>query len=114
MSDKVSCEARSALEQEIANWDREDVDLGDAVHKHFKELASQMHDWIDVAAEGRRLWDVAFQEPMEEYSAIDDMLNGVAAAAWHAAIGRIASELNIPAVSLLEKLMNENKKGQGR
>jgi len=114
MSTQVTCKARSALEQEIANWDREDVDLGDAVHKHFEELASQMHDWIDVAAEGRRLWDVAFKEPVEEFSPIDDMLNGVAAAAWDVAVSRIASQLNISAKNLRNTLINENKKVHGR
>lgn len=81
----------------ILRWEDVDVDEADELHLHFTALeeSGQLTDWIDVTDEGRRLWNMMFDDQVEEGSAIDSVLAAVAASGYELALRHIAKQLGV-------------------
>jgi len=93
---------KSSYEDALAahdSFDRGDK-LEDAVHRHFEELSPAFDDWCSVAEEGRRLWSVMFNEPLEPYSPIDCVISGATGAGYSLAISQVAKRLGISEIAL--------------
>jgi len=89
-------------EAELASCGSADAgfDIEDNIHRHFSELAASFDDWLDVANEGRRLWNVMFNEKFDDWSPEDSLISGVAAAAYSLAISEVATRLGVSAFAL--------------
>lgn len=87
------------------------VDVGDSVHRHFTELAASFDDYLDVANEGRRLWNVMLDDGIEAWSPEDSLISGVAAAAYHLAISEVATKLGVSAMALQCAMESQKEPG---
>jgi hypothetical protein len=76
------------------------IEVEDDVHRHFQELSANLDDWCAVAEEGRRLLGVMLKQKIEDWSAGDVIISGVAAAAYELAISDVARELEVSAFAL--------------
>jgi len=68
----------------IAEWKkhRETRDLAADLDDFFAAVEHRFLDYLDVAEEGRGLWQLMFDEEIEDGSAISDLLDCIAAAAY--------------------------------
>lgn len=100
----------SDTEKRILQWAREnnDSDTCNDIHVHFNELAEKFDEWPAVAAEGLRLWNMMFEDDVEEFSAIDGVIAGVSAAAYDLAIRQVAKQLGVSRRALMCALERKN------
>lgn len=99
------------FEQRLAGWETNDDDTHDTVHLHFDALGKSFFHWGDVADEGRRLFAIMFNELIEEHSASEAILLGVAAAAYSLAIDKVASAMCVSPGSVEIALEAETPQG---
>ncbi|MEY3203921.1 MAG: hypothetical protein RLZZ21_252 [Planctomycetota bacterium] len=86
---------QSRFEDDIRNWESDESHSADSIHKHFECVACDATDWCDVAEEGRRLWMISFGERLDDYSPELDVIYGVSAAAWDAALSHVSRVLGV-------------------
>jgi hypothetical protein len=101
----------SETEQRLVKWDDPDDhgEVGDLMHRHFTQVAARFDDWTDVSHEGRRVWELMFGEAIEDWSAIDAILSGVAAAAYHLAVTQVSQKLGVSNLAVLRGLESETE-----
>jgi len=68
----------------IAEWKkhRETRELATDLHDFFAAVEHRFLDYLDVAEEGRGLWQLMFDEEIEDGSASSDLFDCIAAAAY--------------------------------
>ena len=68
----------------IAEWEkhRETRDLAADIDDFFAAVDHKMLDYLDVAEEGRGLWQLMFDEEIQDGSAMSDLIDCIAAAAY--------------------------------
>jgi hypothetical protein len=91
----------AVLEFAILRWQEtaKTGTLGDDLHRYFSAWGGR--SWVEVAAEGRRIYNLMFDdEKMDEYSPLDDLFHAVAAQAAAGAIAVVAEEFGIDAEEL--------------
>jgi hypothetical protein len=103
---------RTEHEPFIARWQDDDVDEADELHAHFTALeeAGEFVAWFDVASESRRLWKVMFNEDIEEHSAVDSILNAVAASGYGVAVRHVAQRLGVSTRDVMRALDIDDSK----
>ena len=82
-------------EKNLIDWANEDRDPVDDCHRHFRDFGAW--DWTEVAFEGRRVWGLMFDNEIEEFSAMDAVIGGVAAQASYGAFCAVAAALGVHA-----------------
>jgi hypothetical protein len=99
----------SDTEKRILQWadENNDSDTCNDIHVHFDELAEKFDDWPAVAHEGLRLWNIMFKDDVEQFSAIDGVIAGVAGAAYDLAIRQVAKQLGVSRRALMCALERE-------
>ena len=104
---------RTSHEETLADHEsaESDIDVLDAAHSHFTELAASFDDWCDVSSEGERLWGVMFGETLDKFSAEGSIISGVAAAAYELAIEEVARKLEVSAFALKCGLEGQEEPG---
>lgn len=85
-------------EEILRNWEKTDEDVGDTLHRHFGEFGRW--EWLDVNAEGLRVWNLMFEEAAETFSPIDDLISAVAGQAASGAYAAMAAALGVRADAL--------------
>jgi hypothetical protein len=97
-------------EKRIMQWADEanDSDTCNDIHVHFDELAEKFDDWPAVADEGVRLWNMMFKDDVEQFSAIDGVIAGVAGAAYDLAIRQVAKQLGVSRLALMAAMERES------
>lgn len=74
-------------------WEDDDRDPTNDVHNHFEAFGRW--DWIEVAEEGIAIWNVMFDEQVEQDSAMGAVFYGVAAQGAHGAWATVAAALGV-------------------
>lgn len=99
---------KAECERLLQSWETNDCDLEDVVHAYFDECG--VESWVDAADEGRKVWSLMFDTPVEEESPIHAVLLGVAAAASYSAFNAAERALGLPLNSLHLEVEKANAK----
>jgi hypothetical protein len=83
------------LKDRMRNWadDDYDEDLSDLLHCYFE--ATKLRDWCDIADEARNVWELLFDERLEQFSPVDGLMAAVAAQAAGGIYNAVASALGL-------------------
>jgi len=76
----MSNNRKELLEEEFKNWEDDDSDIGYQIYEYMDLQGTGI--WCDSVEHGRNLWNLMFDEEIEDESPIDVVLTGVA---YHAA-----------------------------
>ena len=85
-------------DNELKTWNREDLDISNALHIHFEKWGRW--DWCDIAEEARRVNNLMFGEAVDEGSALDAITTAAVAHANHTAYEAMAAALGVNADDL--------------
>lgn len=88
-------EPKTPVEKRLLEWDSDQNYTPDDIHRHFESLAERLNEWPAVAREGLRIWNMMFNDSVEEDSAVDAVLAGIAAAADECALRQVASRIGV-------------------
>lgn len=80
-------------EKVLLDWESDDRDPGDDLHRHFEDYGRW--DWCDISDEGRRVWNLMFNDEIEEWSPQDGVFSAIAAQASHGAFAAVAAALGV-------------------
>jgi hypothetical protein len=96
-------------EKQILKWDdpKDTSDTCDLIHRHFEECESKFTNWTEIAIEGARLYGLMFEEKVEDWSPVDGVLSGIAAAAYNLAIAKVAKQLGVTKLAVERALETE-------
>ena len=77
----------ASLKEEVKNWaDEKADDTNNLMHRYFE--AAQLRHWCEIANEAQHVYELMFNQELEEYSPLDALISGVAAQSadgvWHA------------------------------
>jgi hypothetical protein len=89
---------RAMDDKELAGYVGSPSLWGDDMHNHFDKFGRW--DWVDVKAEGSRVYGLMFDCDVEDDSPIDDLISAVAAQAHDGAMCAVAACLGVPARAL--------------
>ena len=84
--------------RELRHWASPLALQGDAVQHQMRDFGRW--DWVEVAEEGRRLWNRINDQEAEQDSPVAAVLDAVAAQAAHGAFAAVAAALGVPAAAL--------------
>lgn len=82
-------------EQLLAAWGSNDIEIENEVHLYFTSVARELDDWPAVAEKARHVFNVMFKDEVEDGSAVDAVLAGIAAAADECAMRQVALRLGV-------------------
>lgn len=86
---------RPFTDAELRDWRNEDRDIQDDLFRHFIAFASSSEHWVEVSEEVLRVWNVMFDEEVEESSTIDAVLSAAVFAGHKLAILQICRALGL-------------------
>lgn len=81
----------TATLENLRRWEsrqNDGEDVANDVHVHFESL--DLHDWCQVADEGRVVMSVVYDSEVEALSAMSAVIDGIAAAGFYAACNAVA------------------------
>jgi hypothetical protein len=82
------------LEKNLLDWENEDRDIFDDLFTYFEKEFGR-HDCWDIADEGRRLWNLMFDECIEQQSVKDGLFKAITAHAEDCAFANVADVLGV-------------------
>lgn len=80
-------------EDRLKSWNAEDAFPLDDMHVHMRDFGRWY--WEDAATEGRRIYNLMFNENVENDSPVDAVFQGVAAQAAHGVFAAVAAALGV-------------------
>ena len=82
-------------ENALKDWQNEARDSGDDLHHHFSEYGRW--DWCEISDEARRVWNLMFDEDIDDDSPKDGVWTAAAAQAAEGAFSTVAAALGVDA-----------------
>jgi len=84
-------------DKELRDWENRGL-WADDFHKHFAGF--DRWDWIDVSRESIRVYNVMFDEEIEEFSPLEGIIEATAAQAQSGAFSMMAAAIGVNAQDL--------------
>jgi len=82
------------IEEALRNWDNADSDLEDDLYRYFINEFNRW-DWADIANEARRVWQLMFDEEIEDDSPVSYIFCAIAASAYNGAMASVAAAIGV-------------------
>jgi hypothetical protein len=92
----INADQVADIEKRLRNWAGDDSqDDCDLLHGLFRMREQNFSEWMEVADEGRRVWNLMFSDDVEESSPVDGVFGAIAASAYNLALSKVANEMGL-------------------